>query len=77
MKKDDKLLSARQRATRKYDAANMSQITLSIQFAEHDTIINNAKKYNLPKARYVRNCVKYCINHDINIKERIENGEGI
>ena len=77
METKSKLSSARRNATKKYRDANMTKVTLSVQFAERDAIADNAKKYNLPKARYIRNCVKYCINHGINIKEQIENGKGI
>lgn len=77
MEKKSKLSSAQQKAIKKYTDANLSKISLGIKFKEHDTIIENAKKYNLPTSRYLRNCVKYCINHDINIGELIASGKGV
>ena len=58
---------AQKKASVKYDKANMSSIGLKVPRSERALIEQMAQQANKPLARYIRDCVKYCIEHDIQL----------
>lgn len=59
---------SQKKASAKYDKINMSLIGIKVPLSERILFEQYAKQANKPLARYIRDCVKYCIGHGINLK---------
>lgn len=59
---------AQRRANEKYDKENMASIGLKIPKQERLLYESEAEKQKKTLSRYIRDCVKYCIEHDIKLQ---------
>lgn len=59
------------RASKKYNAKTYKTFTVNAKFDEYDKITDYCEKNGLSKAQLLLRAAKYCIDHDIDLK----NGE--
>ena len=51
----------------KYDAEHMRLIGIKVPVAEKELYQQWANNFNIPLARYIRLCCRYCIDNNINV----------
>lgn len=64
-----KTSEAKRRNNAKYDKAHMAFIGIKVPKAERELFELTAQAANKPLARYIRDCVKYCIDNGIDITD--------
>lgn len=69
MNKEYKTTAAKRRNNAKYDAEHMRVIGIKVPIAEKELYQLQANKYELPLATYIRRCIKYCIDNNINLNQ--------
>ena len=67
MEKEYKTSEAKRRSNKKYNDTHIKKIGIGIKKTERALYEEYAAKNELNLSRYVRNCIKYCIDNNINV----------
>ena len=67
MEKEYRVSKAQRKSNKKYDDAHMGRIGINIKKDERALYEEYAAKNELNLSRYVRNCIKYCIDNNIDV----------
>lgn len=54
---------------KKYDKMHIKQLAMSMKKEEAEIIQQNAQKYNMSTSLFCRKCIRYIIDHNIDISD--------
>ena len=67
MEKEYKTSEAKRRSNRKYINSHIGRVGIDIKKTERALYEEYAAKNELSLSRYIRNCIKYCIDNNIDV----------
>lgn len=54
-------------SNKKYSDLHIKNITLTVKNEENDLIVQNAQKFDMKRATFIRKCIKYCIENKVDL----------